>query len=201
MEIISEPCPISWEDGGLNWDSPNPTDFRYFAAIREAILERSLAVDYKLNHTLLREIRPYHALSADQLREVGEQIYSLSQRFLCAQAEDWKPILDCYPIYQQGEYPAGIADGMPIAEAEEWLRSAKEKLDRMRYLYLPYTVQFYSKSANGGTPSGSREYTALEQYNMSISEMKEDWDNRPWAGPFTRDSDMGMESYYQEYYA
>ena len=106
MEIISEPCPASWEDGGLNWDSPNPTDFRYFAAIREAILERSLAVDYKLNHTLLREIRPYHVLSADQLREVGEQIYSLSQRFLCAQAEDWKPILDCYPIYQQGEYPA-----------------------------------------------------------------------------------------------
>ncbi len=48
MEIISEPCPASWEDGGLNWDSPNPTDFRYFAAIREAILERSLAVDYKL---------------------------------------------------------------------------------------------------------------------------------------------------------
>ncbi len=85
MEIISEPYPASWEDVGLNWDSPNPTDFRYFAAIREAILERSLAVDYKLNHTLLREIRPYHALSADQLREVGEQIYSLSQRFLCAQ--------------------------------------------------------------------------------------------------------------------
>lgn len=133
MEIISEPCPASWEDGGLNWDSPNPTDFRYFAAIREAILERSLAVDYKLNHTLLREIRPYHVLSADQLREVGEQIYSLSQRFLCAQAEDWKPILDCYPIYQQGEYPAGIADGMPLAEGEKWLRSAKEKLDRMQY--------------------------------------------------------------------
>lgn len=78
MEIISEPYPASWEDGGLNWDSPNPTDFRYFAAIREAILERSLAVDYKLNHTLLREIRPYHVLSADQLREVGEQIYSLA---------------------------------------------------------------------------------------------------------------------------
>ena len=179
MEIISEPCPASWEDGGLNWDSPNPTDFRYFAAIREAILERSLAVDYKLNHTLLREIRPYHVLSADQLREVGEQIYSLGQRFLCAQAEDWKPILDCYPIYQQGEYPAGIADGMPIAEGEEWLRSAKEKLDRMRYLYLPYTVQSYSKLANGGTPSSSREYTALEQYNISIREMHSDWDNRP----------------------
>ena len=183
MEIISEPCPISWEDGGLNWDSPNPTDFRYFAAIREAILERSLAVDYKLNHTLLREIRPYHVLSADQLREVGEQIYSLSQRFLCAQAEDWKPILDCYPIYQQGEYPAGIADGMPLAEGEKWLRSAKEKLDRMRYLYLPYTVQCYSKLANGGTPSSSRECPALEQYNISIAEMHEDWDNRPWSGP------------------
>lgn len=193
MEIISEPCPASWEDGGLNWDSPNPTDFRYFAAIREAILERSLAVDYKLNHTLLREIRPYHALSADQLREVGEQIYSLSQRFLCAQAEDWKPILDCYPIYQQGEYPAGIADGMPIAEGEEWLRSAKEKLDRMRYFYLPYTVQCYSKLANGGTPSSSRECPALEQY--------EDWDNRPWAGPSIRYLDMAMYAFYQEYYA
>lgn len=201
MEIISEPCPASWEDGGLNWDSPNPTDFRYFAAIREAILERSLAVDYKLNHTLLREIRPYHALSADQLREVGEQIYSLSQRFLCAQAEDWKPILDCYPIYQQGEYPAGIADGMPLAEGEKWLRSAKEKLDRMRYLYLPYTVQCYSKLANGGTPSSSRECPALEQYNISIAEMHEDWDNRPWSGPSIRYLDMGMESYYQEYYA
>ena len=201
MEIISEPCPTSWEDGGLNWDSPNPTDFRYFAAIREAILERSLAVDYKLNHTLLREIRPYHALSADQLREVGEQIYSLSQRFLCAQAEDWKPTLDCYPIYQQGEYPAGIADGMPIAEGEEWLRSAKEKLDRMRYLYLPYTVQCYSKLANGGTPSSSRECPALEQYNISIAEMHEDWDNRPWSGPSIRYLDMAMYAFYQEYYA
>lgn len=171
--------------------------------IAQGAIKINLLVDklYKLNHTLLREIRPYHALSADQLREVGEQIYSLSQRFLCAQAEDWKPILDCYPIYQQGEYPAGIADGMPIAEGEEWLRSAKEKLDRMRYLYLPYTVQCYSKLANGGTPSSSRECPALEQYNISIAEMHEDWDNRPWSGPSIRYLDMAMYAFYQEYYA
>ncbi len=90
---------------------------------------------------------------------------------------------------------------MPLAEGEEWLRSAKEKLDRMRYLYLPYTVQCYSKLANGGTPSSSRECPALEQYNISIAKMHEDWDNRPWSGPSIRYLDMGMESYYQEYYA
>lgn len=201
MEVISTPYPVSWEDGGLDWESPDPADFRYYAAIREAILERSLAADYDPDYGLLREIQPYHVLSADLLQAVGDYIYLLSRHFIDMRAEDWTPVLDRYPVTRQGRHPVGADRGALIGDARTWFRQAREELDQMRYLYLPYTVQSYSKSANGGTPSGSREYTALEQYNMSISEMKEDWDNRPWAGPFTRDSDMGMESYYQEYYA
>lgn len=200
MEVISTPYPVSWEDGGLDWESPDPADFRYYAAIREAILERSLAADYDPDYGLLREIQPYHVLSADLLQAVGDYIYLLSRHFIDMQAEDWTPVLDRYPVTRQGRLPVGADRGALIGDARTWFRQAREELDQMRYLYLRSTVQSYHKQAHVITASGN-EKPALEQYAMSMSEMAKEWENKPWSGPSSKDSDMGMLAYYQEYYA
>ena len=38
MEVIGYEKPTHWEDKGMNWKTPDPTNADYVVAIREALL-------------------------------------------------------------------------------------------------------------------------------------------------------------------
>ena len=44
MEVIEYEIPTHWEDKGMNWNTPDPTNADYVVAIREALLERCAAL-------------------------------------------------------------------------------------------------------------------------------------------------------------
>ena len=50
MEVIEYETPESWEDKGMNWNTPDPCNADYVMAIRQALMERCAAALVRCYH-------------------------------------------------------------------------------------------------------------------------------------------------------
>ena len=54
MEVIEYETPESWEDKGMNWNTPDPANVDYVMAIRQAIMERCAALHASVDRRVFK---------------------------------------------------------------------------------------------------------------------------------------------------
>ena len=52
MEMIQYTPPVSWDDKGMDWESPDPGNVDYYRAILEAVIERAILTSQNPNEVL-----------------------------------------------------------------------------------------------------------------------------------------------------
>lgn len=89
MEMINYTPPTSWDDKGMDWGKPDPANFDYVMAIREAIVEKALLTGYTIPATLFR-LSPCAPLNTDVLTAIRDAIYALAANFVDITFKNYK---------------------------------------------------------------------------------------------------------------
>ena len=81
MEMIQYTPPVSWDDKGMDWESPDPGNMNCFAAIREALAERAILAERPLDSALfnIMRFRPWSMTSVNAIRNA---VYMLAPYFV-----------------------------------------------------------------------------------------------------------------------
>lgn len=150
--------PEHWNDCGMNWNDPDPTDLCYWYAIRNAALERRYALCVSRPNTGWQEDAYYRlfpmaensCITAEMIRGLSMLISSLldnssyivsKKQFLNdttpyrqpppSFADFYNPELATYPVPGKGSF---------IADAKKFLIWAKNVLDCMTMFLQPYVM-------------------------------------------------------------
>ena len=89
MEIIEYETPVSWDDKGMNWNTPDPTNVDYVMAIRQALLERCAALHTNADRRIYR-ISPAKTVSRDVAAGIVSTIQSFAGSFVNIGWEDFE---------------------------------------------------------------------------------------------------------------
>ncbi|MEG2075489.1 MAG: hypothetical protein RRY34_03210 [Victivallaceae bacterium] len=139
MESLTYTPPVSWDDKGMDWSSPDPANIDYVMAIREAIVEKAIITGYAVPASLFR-LSPYAPLNTDVLTAIRDVIYALAANFVDMAFKDYQPDGADFPrMYDYGtlilpedcricELPP---KGAPINVYCDFLTAAKNVLDNL----------------------------------------------------------------------
>ena len=96
MEMIQYTPPVSWDDKGMDWESPDPGNMNCFAAIREALAERAILAERPLDSALfnIMRFRPWSMTSVNAIRNA---VYMLAPYFVNMEFEDYREDLSDFP--------------------------------------------------------------------------------------------------------
>lgn len=181
MEVKKEQTPQSWLDYNMNWEDPDPGNFVYYAAIREAIIERAGVVDYTFDQSNLNLIRPGIYFNINYLDFWSDIIYQLSHLFVNATPASWSNVIDSYPVEQPQFAKARLIPGCTLNDAKTWLLNAKNALDSMRYVYLDVSnVTIYSKSSSKTITRYSDSSSADQKYQKILDALQSDFNSSEW---------------------
>ena len=89
MEVIGYEKPTHWEDKGMNWKTPDPTNADYVVAIREALLERC-AVLHTSADSRIYKISPWKTVSREVMKGIVRTISNLSRSFVNIGLDDFE---------------------------------------------------------------------------------------------------------------
>ena len=96
MEVIEYEIPESWEDKGMNWNTPDPANADYVMAIREAIMERCAALHTGVDSRILR-ISPWKTISRDVVAGVVDTVSRIAGNFVNLDWEDFEEDYSDFP--------------------------------------------------------------------------------------------------------
>lgn len=96
MEVIEYETPTHWEDKGMNWKTPDPTNADYVVAIREALLERCAVLHTSADRRIHR-ISPWKTVSRDVMKGIVSTIFSLSRSFVNLGWEEFEEDYSDFP--------------------------------------------------------------------------------------------------------
>ena len=202
MEVKKEPIPRSWSDYNMNWEDPDPGNFVYYAAIREAIIERAGVVEDTFDKGFLNHIRPGIYFNINYLSEWSEIIERLSQLFVNATPTSWQNVIDFYPIEQTQFVDVRLISGCTLNDAKGWLLNAKNALDSMRYVYLDVSnVTIYSKSSSKAIKGYSDSSSAEQKYQKILEALQSAFNSSEWRisqGNYS--SQAGLSTTFREDY-
>ena len=96
MEMIQYTSPVSWDDKGMDWESPDPGNLDYYRAIWEAVIERASLVRQSPNEAL-HSMMKYRPWSVAAMNAIRESIYTLAPYFVNMEFDDYKEDLSDFP--------------------------------------------------------------------------------------------------------
>lgn len=139
MEMIQYTSPVSWDDKGMDWESPDPGNLDYYRAIWEAVIERASLVRQSPNEAL-HSMMKYRPWSVAAMNAIRESIYTLAPYFVNMEFDDYKEDLSDFPkmwsfrelVNAEGcricEHP-GV--GSRISEWGKWLKAIRNTLNKL----------------------------------------------------------------------
>ena len=139
MEIIRYETPTAWEDKGMNWNTPDPTNADYVMAIRQALLERCAALHTNADRRIYR-ISPHKTVSRDVMKGIVRTISSLARNFVNVGWEEFEEDFSDFPkmwsygdlIQERGCRLYEFAKYGSLAEnGGEWLKQIRNAIDKL----------------------------------------------------------------------
>ena len=139
MEVIEYETPESWEDKGMNWNTPDPANADYVMAIRQAIMERCAALHRGVDRRVLR-ISPWKTVSRDVVAGVVNSLSSLAREFVNLGWEDFEEDWSDFPrMWTYGdlvqERDCRLWEYAPYGSLREnggaWLKQVRNAIDRL----------------------------------------------------------------------
>lgn len=139
MEIIEYETPISWDDKGMNWNTPDPRNVDYVMAIRQALLERCAALHTGADRRLFK-ISPYKTVSRNTVAGIVSTIRSLTGSFVNVGWEEFEEDYSDFPrmwtygdlikerncrMYEWAKY------GLLTENGGNWLKQIKNAIDKL----------------------------------------------------------------------
>lgn len=194
MEMIQYTPPVSWDDKGMDWESPDPGNVDYYRAIREALVERAILVARSPDSALfdITQFRPWSVAAMNAIRDA---VYRLAPNFVNMEFTDYKEDLSDFP--KMWSYRELIdAEGCRICEHPgtgscnaagwaEWLKAVKNVINKLS------AVNFSGVSGTYLSRSGSEHDPPFSE---SISTaLREALEGEPYSGTFS--------SFPQEFYS
>ena len=137
--MIQYTSPVSWDDKGMDWESPDPGNLDYYRAIWEAVIERASLVRQSPNEAL-HSMMKYRPWSVAAMNAIRESIYTLAPYFVNMEFDDYKEDLSDFPkmwsfrelVNAEGcricEHP-GV--GSCISEWGKWLKAIRNTLNKL----------------------------------------------------------------------
>ncbi len=193
MEIIEYTPPTTWNDKEMNWELPNLACIDYIMALKEAIIERAILVNYRPDSALF-SIMPYRPMTVKTLNVIREAIYRLAPYFVNLEFDDYEDDLSDFPkmwsyadlIEDEScricEYPG---HGALLQDFVAWFQAARNAINKLT------AIEFHNIEGKILTRSGSEHDPPFqESINTAISEAM---DGDPNEGTFS--------SFPQEFYA
>ena len=186
--------PVSWDDKGMDWESPEPGNVDYYRAIREALVERAILVARSPDSALfdITQFRPWSVAAMNAIRDA---VYRLAPNFVNMEFTDYKEDLSDFP--KMWSYRELIdAEGCRICEHPgtgscnaagwaEWLKAVKNVINKLS------AVNFCGVSGTYLSRSGSEHDPPFSE---SISTaLREALEGEPDTGTFS--------SFPQEFYS
>ena len=186
--------PVSWDDKGMDWESPDPGNIDYFRAIWEAITERIILTKQNPNE-VLHSMMQYRPWSIAAMNAIRDSICILAPFFVNMEFTDYKEDLSDFPkmwsyrelIDAEGcrfcEHPG--MGSCNAAEWAEWLKTVKNAINKLT------AVNFSGVSGTYLSRSGSEHDPPFSE---SISTaLREALEGEPNTGTFS--------SFPQEFYS
>ena len=96
MEVIEYELPESWEDKGMNWNTPDPANADYVMAIRQAIMERCAALHTSVDSRVLK-ISPWKTISRTAVAGIVDTISRLAGNFVNLDWEEFEEDWSDFP--------------------------------------------------------------------------------------------------------
>lgn len=139
MEVIEYETPTHWEDKGMNWKTPDPTNADYVVAIREALLEWCAVLHTSADRRIHR-ISPWKTVSRDVMKGIVSTIFSLSRSFVNLGWEEFEEDYSDFPkmwtygdliqergcrLYEYARYGSLVENG------GEWLKQIRNAIDKL----------------------------------------------------------------------
>ena len=137
--MIEYETPESWEDKGMNWNTPDPCNADYVMAIRQALMERCAALHTSVDYRL-RRISPWKTLSRSSVEGIVRTIASMAMSFVNIGWEEFEDDYSDFPkmwtygdlvqerncrLYEWAQY------GLLRENGGEWLKQIRNAVDRL----------------------------------------------------------------------
>ena len=174
MEMIQYTPPVSWDDKGMDWESPEPGNVDYYRAIREALVERAILVARSPDSALfdITQFRPWSVAAMNAIRDA---VYRLAPNFVNMEFTDYKEDLSDFP--KMWSYRELIdAEGCRICEHPgtgscnaagwaEWLKAVKNVINKLSAVnFSGVSGTYLSRSGSEHDPPFSESIsTALRE--------------------------------------
>ena len=194
MEMIQYTPPVSWDDKGMDWESPDPGNVDYYRAILEAVTERAILTNQNPNEVLYSIIQ-YRPWSIAAMNAIRDAVYRLAPNFVNMEFDDYKDDLSDFPKMWD-YYDLVNSEGCRICECPgtgssnaagwaEWLKSVKNAINKLT------AVKFSGISGTYLSRSGAEHDPPFSE---SISTaLREALEGEPYSGTFS--------SFPQEFYS
>ena len=139
MEVIEYEHPESWEDKGMNWNTPDPANADYVMAIRQAIMERCAALHTSVDSRVLK-ISPWKTISRTAVAGIVDTISRLARNFVNLDWEEFEDDWSDFPkmwtygdliqerncrLYEWAAYGSLRENG------GSWLKQIRNAIDRL----------------------------------------------------------------------
>ena len=181
MEVISDyGIPVSWDDKGMAWESPDPRRCDYVMALREAVMERCAALHRGVPRDVMR-ISPAKTVSRKAVDALVGAVADIAGGFVnlgfTEYKEDWSdfPRMWSYHdlvmeeecrLFRYAPY-GSVCEGNGM-----WLRAIKNALDRLTV--IPATDVYGKTLSRDGSkhdpPFGESIGTAMQQAFDTLKE-------------------------------
>ena len=139
MEVIGYETPESWEDKGMNWNTPDPCNADYVMAIRQALMERCAALHTSMDYRL-KKISPWKTLSRSSVEGIVRTIASMARMFVNFEWDEFEDDWSDFPkmwtygdlvqerncrLYEWAQY------GLLRENGGEWLKQIRNAINRL----------------------------------------------------------------------
>ena len=180
MEVIGYETPESWEDKGMNWNTPDPCNADYVMAIRQALMERCAALHTSIDYRL-KKISPWKTLSRSSVEGIVRTIASMARRFVNIGWEDFEEDYSDFPkmwtygdlvqerncrLYEWAQY------GLLRENGGAWLKQIRNAIDHLTVIRANdvYGKTLSRSGSEHDPPFGESIGTAMQRAFDTLNE-------------------------------
>ena len=210
MEIMKITLPTSWDDCSMDWNDPDPGCANYVLALREALVERAIAVNRSIGSNVftVMPLRPWTYDIASTLRGM---VYELAPYFVNIKFDDYKDDLSDFPkMWTLGEL---VTEDCNIAETpgrgatslawKTWFKSMQTVINKLTCIqFSGITGTVLSRSGSTHDPPFSKSINTAMENAMKNDPSRSDFSSFPqqfyaWSGntEYRYDKDTGERGY------
>ena len=180
MEVIEYETPESWEDKGMNWNTPDPCNADYVMAIRQALMERCAALHTSMDYRL-KKISPWKTLSRSSVEGIVRTIASMARMFVNVEWDEFEDDWSDFPkmwtygdlvqerncrLYEWAQY------GLLRENGGEWLKQIRNAINRLTVIRAGdvYGKSLTRSGSEHDPPFGESIGTAMQRAFDNLNE-------------------------------